>query len=131
MLSLAYLLDADANPQYAEDYEYNYFNLRKLIVDMSPDTVENDIANIAVPNNVRDSDIWRVQKWMKNRCNCDNYFGSDVDQDLPWVKDMVLDRNHIEYYVYIFIRDMAITSEWLLEKWTEAIGHAPEFPDDV
>lgn len=128
MPSLANLLDADADPQYVEDYEYTYFNLRKLHDDMVCEGVENDIANIAVPNNVRDSDIWKVQKWIKNRCNCDNYFGRDVDQDLPWVKDMVLERNHIEYYVYIFIRDMAITANWLLEKWTEAIGHAP---DDV
>lgn len=131
MPSLANLLDAHADPQYAEDYEYNYFNLRKLLDDMACEGVEKDIANIAVPNNVRDSDIWKVQKWIKNRCNCENYFGRDVDQDLPWVKDMVLERNHIEYYVYIFIRDMAITTDWLLEKWTEAIGHAPEIPDNV
>lgn len=126
MPTLAYLLETAADQQYAEDYEYNYFNLRKLLDAMSYEGVENDIANIAAPNNVRDSDIWRVQKWIKTRCNCDNYFGRNVDQDLPWVKDMVLDRDHIEYYVYIFIRDMAITAAWLLEKWTEAIGHAPD-----
>ena len=43
MPSLAYLLEAAADQQYADDYEYNYFNLHKLLDAMACEGVENDI----------------------------------------------------------------------------------------
>ena len=130
-IPLSYLLDAAADPQLAEYYEYNYFNLRTLISNMSKEGVEETIINIPVPDNVPDAhvDLEKIRTWLKSCCGQEDYFGSDVDGDLPWVKDMVLERDHFKYYLFIFIRDMEITANWLLQKWTEAIGRAPEIPD--
>ena len=128
-IRLSYLLDSAADPQLADYYEYNYVNLRTLISDMSREGVEETIANIPVPDNVRDSAIEKICIWLKSSCGQDDYFGSDVAGDLPWVNNMVLERDQFKYYLYIFIRDMAISADWLLEKWTEAIGRAPDIPN--
>lgn len=131
-LRLSDFIADEPNAAYANDYEQYYFNLCKLVTDMSDAGVQQDIATIDDsrfddPDFDINENAWlrKIRRWLKSSCGQDNFFGKDTQGDLPWVATMVVAQNRIDEYLTVFIQDMKLSRDFILENWAAAIGYNP------
>jgi hypothetical protein len=131
-LRLSEYIAEEPNAAYVNDYEQYYFNLCKLVTDMSDAGVQQDIASIDDTRfDDADFDInentWlrKIRRWLKHSCGQDNFFGKDTLGDLPWVADIIVGQNRMDEYLSVFIQNMKLSRDNILENWAAAIGYNP------
>jgi hypothetical protein len=131
-MTLANYIDEDLDAVYANGYELYYRNLSNLILDMSEDWILGDIGGI--DDSIFDQDfdpnenahLRKIRRWLKSFYGNDIFFGKNPQADLPWINVMVVDGDTFQEYLSVFIREMGVARDFIFEKWTEAIGRAPE-----
>ena len=115
-MSLAhYCNEQEAVVVNAWAYDYYYQNLEKDVGDLKNCRDDIYYFNDATP-------LEKIRSWYKATCANGDYFGVDVDEDFPWVKDIDSTIKFDEYFDK-FIAGMEVAVANMAHKWNQVMNN--------